>query len=128
MLREVKSLLKVESEFVVKYHNSWTEGPQLYIQMEFCSQSLRQILDSKPQLFGRQSGQPVGCVEYYLSGHIFRELLECVAYIHGLQPQIIHRDLKAENVLIANNPTNGRFLKLCAFGLATDHDPTVHYL
>ncbi|CAG2107727.1 unnamed protein product [Medioppia subpectinata] len=47
------------------------------------------------------------------------ELLECIQYLHGLDPPIIHRDIKSHNVLISQN--NNRFLKLCDFGLATDH-------
>ncbi|CAG2179016.1 unnamed protein product, partial [Oppiella nova] len=56
ILNEVKSLGKVRSEYVVQYYNSWPEGKHLYIQMEFCSQNLRNILEVKPQVFGRQLG------------------------------------------------------------------------
>ncbi|CAG2168352.1 unnamed protein product [Oppiella nova] len=47
--------------------------------MEFCSQNLRNIVEVKPQVFGRQSGEAMDCVE------------------------------------------NGRFIKLCDFGLAVEH-------
>ena len=44
VLREVKSLLKVKfSEYVVHYVNSWSDGRHLFIQMEFCAHSLRNI-------------------------------------------------------------------------------------
>ncbi|CAG2165919.1 unnamed protein product [Oppiella nova] len=42
--------------------------------------------------------------------------------------QIIHRDLKPDNILIARNVRNGRFIKLCDFGLATVHDKRIHYM
>ncbi len=38
---------------------------------------------------------------------------------------IIHRDLKPENILISD-PINGRFLKLCDFGLAKRHEVSNH--
>ncbi|CAG2176124.1 unnamed protein product, partial [Oppiella nova] len=49
-------------EFKLKYYNSWPEGKHLYIQMEFCSQNLRNILEVKPQVFGRQIGEAMDCV------------------------------------------------------------------
>ncbi|CAG2167092.1 unnamed protein product [Oppiella nova] len=61
------------------------------------------------------------CVEYLISCEIFRQILESVQYLHELNPQIIHRDLKPENILIAENIRNGRFVKLCDFGLAVEH-------
>ncbi|KAM8717203.1 hypothetical protein ACLKA7_003984 [Drosophila subpalustris] len=38
---------------------------------------------------------------------------EGVAYLHGLNPKIIHRDLKSQNLLLLNNY---RTLKICDFG------------
>ena len=52
---------------------------------------------------------------------MFKELLECVQYLHESNPPIIHRDLKPANILIAYNNRNGRYLKICDFGLATVH-------
>ncbi|CAG2164072.1 unnamed protein product [Oppiella nova] len=48
--KEVQNLGAVRSEYCVQYYNSWPEGKHLYIQMEFCSQNLRNILEVKPQL------------------------------------------------------------------------------
>jgi len=75
----------------------------------------------KPQVFGRQLGEAMDCVEYLISCEILRQILESVQYLHELNPQIIHRDLKPENILIAENVRNGRFVKLCDFGLAVEH-------
>ena len=36
---------------------------------------------------------------------IFEEILEGVQYLHSANPPIIHRDIKAENILIANDGT-----------------------
>ncbi|CAG2180901.1 unnamed protein product [Oppiella nova] len=90
--------------------------------MEYCSQSLRNILQIKPRVFGRQLGDSMNSYEYFISCEIFRELLQCVQYSHELSPQIIHRDLKPENILISYDPKHNRFVKLCDFGLATIHD------
>ncbi|CAG2161400.1 unnamed protein product [Oppiella nova] len=45
-----------------------------------------------------------------------------------MKPQIIHRDLKPENILIDENVRNGRFIKLCDFGLTTVHDKEINYM
>ena len=90
--------------------------------MELCCDNLRNILQLKPQVFGRQSTESMSSLEYFISGHIFKELLECVQYIHELKPSVIHRDLKPDNILIASNVKNGRFLKIGDWGLATLHE------
>ncbi|CAG2170902.1 unnamed protein product [Oppiella nova] len=68
----------VRSEYVVEYYNSWFESKYLCIQMEYCSQNLRTILVVKPQIFGRQLGEAIDCVEYFVSCEIFRQILESV--------------------------------------------------
>ncbi|CAG2171498.1 unnamed protein product [Oppiella nova] len=124
--KEVQNLMNVRSEYVVRYYHSWTEPDFGYIQMELCSQSLRNILEVKAQVFERQSGDPMNPFEYFISCEIFRQILEAVQYLHGLNPQMIHRDLKPENIVIAYNVEKDRFVKLCDLGLATVHDKLIH--
>ncbi|CAG2100757.1 unnamed protein product [Medioppia subpectinata] len=127
---ELNHLVAVRSEYVVKYIDSWFEGNLYYIQMELCSDSLRNILKKKLDVFPQESGQPMNCVEYYISCEIFRELLQCVQYLHELSPQIIHRDLKPDNILVSMNGSynNGNYFKLCDFGLAAIHDKNAYEL
>ncbi|CAG2170267.1 unnamed protein product [Oppiella nova] len=94
--------------------------------MELCSNSLTKILEHKPQVFHRKPEELMNSIEFYISCHIFKELLECVQYLHQLDPPVIHRDLKPDNILVAQNVTNGRYFKLGDFGLATVHDRNIH--
>ncbi|CAG2100265.1 unnamed protein product [Medioppia subpectinata] len=121
-LKEVHILSKCNSYFVVKYYHSWIEINRLYIQMEFCPQSLRELLSDKDTLFNRQTAQSFNIYEYFISCEIFKELLQCLEYLHGLHPPIIHRDIKPANILILQNTSNNSFVKLGDFGLATENN------
>ena len=93
ILREVKVLAKTSGDYVVQYYDSWIENNEwLYIQMELCSQSLQKVIEEKIICFQRNQIKAMNSIEFYISCQLFRELLECVQYIHGLNPQIIHRD------------------------------------
>ncbi|CAG2100760.1 unnamed protein product [Medioppia subpectinata] len=120
---ELNHLVTVRSEYVVKYIDSWFEGNLYYLQMELCSVK-------KLNVFLRESGQPMNCVEYYISCEIFRELLQCVQYLHELSPQIIHQDLKPDNILVSmcGSQSNGHYFKLCDFGLAAIHNRNAYEL
>ncbi|XP_054158277.1 uncharacterized protein LOC128956580 [Oppia nitens] len=122
ILKEVKQLLKLRSKFVVKCYDAWIESSKiLYIQMELLSKSLKDLIELKPQTFHRKSNESMDFIEYYISSHLMLEMCECVEYLHTRQPPVIHRDLKPGNILINDKPLDNRFLKLCDFGLATDH-------
>ena len=67
--------------------------------MELCSDNLKNIIEEKQKCFEKHSKKAMNSIEFYISCQLFRELLECVQYIHGLKPPIIHRDLKPANIL-----------------------------
>ncbi|XP_054168778.1 putative mitogen-activated protein kinase kinase kinase 7-like [Oppia nitens] len=91
--------------------------------MDYCIMSLKEAIKLKAQVFQRQSSdEPMDCMEYYITCEILLEVLECVRYLHELNPPVIHRDLKPDNILIAHVIRNGRFVKLCDLGLITVHE------
>ncbi|CAG2103290.1 unnamed protein product, partial [Medioppia subpectinata] len=85
------------------------------------------IIDNKHIVFGREKEEILNVFEYYMSCEIFKELLECVQYLHESEPQIIHRDLKPSNILISKvgDKTTNRFIRLGDFGSATYHSMTM---
>jgi calcium-dependent protein kinase len=53
-------------------------------------------------------------------GEIIGSLLDAVAYLHSLN--IIHRDLKAEHIMLSRDDINSQ-VKIIDFGLAVTHNP-----
>ncbi|CAG2177587.1 unnamed protein product, partial [Oppiella nova] len=91
--------------------------------MEYCSHTLKNIIALKGPEFARQQpGEPMNAIEYFISCEIFKELLECVQYLHDLNEGVVLRDLRSDNILIAENGRNGRYIKLSNFGCAIDDD------
>ncbi len=141
ILRELKILSKLKSEYIVELKNAWIEenyllkegfekyeqygiesdhscfNPRnhllLHIQMELCFKTLKELIKQ------RNGEKILFC--YYISSELLIEILESVDYLHKQNPPIIHRDLKPSNILISSG-INGRFAKLTDFGLAKFHE------
>jgi serine/threonine protein kinase len=87
----------------------------LRIQMEFCPKSLKEVMTSL------NISKNLNFCDFFVSSEIFIELVQCLNFLHKQNPPIIHRDLKPANILISDG-LNGRFVKLCDFGLAVVHE------
>jgi serine/threonine protein kinase len=143
--KELDILRTLESDFVVSIKSSWIENnymdfedymkddvssdhpvfdPRntllLHIQMEYCFKTLKDVIEQIIEFKDKNKDllSPIG---YYIASKLSIELLECVHFIHKMDPPIIHRDLKPANILITNG-NNGRFIKLADFGLSTIHE------
>jgi serine/threonine protein kinase len=147
--REVELMKKMpKNDFVVYYYEAWIENNYfaengfnfykdsdikpdhqvfdkkkpflLHIQMEFCYKTLKQVMKLlNEKLYGKANSLKL-YIAYYICSEIFKEILEGVGFLHKQNPPIIHRDLKPANILFTNG-SNGRFVKIADFGLATFH-------
>lgn len=99
--QEIKFLSSSKNiQNVTKYYGSYLHDTKLWIIMEYCAGgSLRTLLRA-------------GVLNDEMISVIFRELLYAVSEIH--HDKLIHRDIKAANVLIGYD---GK-VKLCDFGVA----------
>lgn len=105
--REIQFLASLKQiPNITRYYGSYLRGTSLWIIMEYCAGgSLRSLL------------RPGKIDEKYI-GVIMRELLVALKVIH--KDNVIHRDIKAANVLI----TNEGQVKLCDFGVAAQLNQT----
>lgn len=96
----LQSLKAGDAQNVVRYHGSFLHGSHLWIIMDYCEGgSIRTLMK-------------VGRIEEKYITVIIREVLAALNYIH--KSDIIHRDVKAANILVTND---GR-VQLCDFGVA----------
>ena len=118
--REILILKEMKSERVVRYISTMIDNNNiLYIQMEYCSDNLKNILENKHKIFRRKKEEGMKKLEYYISCKIFIEILEALNYLQEQNPPILHRDIKPENILYTDKGLHtGIFFKLCDFGLA----------
>ena len=128
MKKEIITMLKLQSEFVVDYNTSWSENNRIFIQMEFCQTDLSKIIDNKEKAFLMQTKSLINPLDYFISTELLIELLEAVNYLHHkVKPPIIHRDLKPQNILITVDSINNRFMKIADFGISAIHEETMKH-
>ena len=84
-------------------------GMLLYIQMEYCPRTLRQVLDSGP-------------IPPDLCWRLFRQVVEGLGHIHS--QTVIHRDLTPNNVFFDARGD----IKIGDFGLGTPPSPHHHLI
>ena len=114
LLRATEILAKCSGDYVVQYFDHWIENNDcLYIQMELCSDNLKNIIQQKQQFFREDNFEPMKPIEYFISCQLFVDVLQCVRYLH--YSNIMHRNLKKENILIVQNANKQILLKLGGF-------------
>ncbi|TPX53351.1 hypothetical protein SeMB42_g00834 [Synchytrium endobioticum] len=99
--KEITLLSTCESEHITRYHGSYLVGTRLWVIMDYAAGgSMRNLLKS-------------GVIDELKIAVIAREVLLALVYLHK-SPGIIHRDIKAANILL----TEDGHVKLCDFGVA----------
>ena len=108
-VREARSVAQLSHPNVVAVYDQGSDGGDLYLAMEYVpGRTLRQLLNERGKL---TPGQSLDIIDSVLAG---------LAAAH--QAGIVHRDVKPENVLLAED---GR-VKVADFGLARSMSGTNH--
>ena len=102
--REVALLTQLrDAPNVTKYYGCYLDGPRVWIAMEYAEGgSVRTLMKACPD----------GIVEEKYTVVVVREVLAALAYLH--RSGIIHRDIKAANILIT---AVGKVM-ICDFGVS----------
>ncbi|KAL8326749.1 hypothetical protein RB601_003651 [Gaeumannomyces tritici] len=91
---------------VVKLLKSdFTEGPRLHLEYV-----------PGGSLANQRNISAVECVS------ILQQCLSALEYLHGSDPPIVHRDIKADNILVQYRDTSSIYVKFGDFGLAKDYN------
>ncbi|CAG2173358.1 unnamed protein product [Oppiella nova] len=115
LLNELGKLKQITSDYIIELNDLWLESKIIYIRMEYSERNLRDFIYQKQQESGRQPGHVMDVSEYFISCGIFKEILECVQYLHELNPQIIHKNIKPENFLVHNKLGHKLCIKISDF-------------
>ena len=99
--REVKMLRFLKHEHIVELKEAFKRKQRVYLVFEYMDRNLLEVLEESPN----------GLDPEYIRKIIF-QLVKAVDYMHSFD--IVHRDVKPENLLINRN----NVLKLCDFGFA----------
>ncbi|XP_062593365.1 cyclin-G-associated kinase-like [Saccostrea cucullata] len=114
VIDEIKYLKKLTGhpnivQFIAAASDSDKGQAEYLLLTELCTGQLVDVLNS--------AGSPLPCNDVI---QIFYQTCRAVQHMHRQNPPIIHRDLKAENLLISSK----HMIKLCDFGSATT---TAHF-
>ena len=117
---EINIMWKLSSEYIANLYDYWTDKTNdgdefLYMQMELCDCNLKDFFNTINN-FKNLPDEIIFIIEI----EILKQVFESVNYLH--LNKVIHRDLKPSNILFKYNSSNGRFIKLCDFGLSMNHE------
>jgi len=101
MKRELAMLQMLHHENVVEFQESFVSKGNFFLVFEYVEKNLLEVLEESPQ----------GLSPKLIRSLVF-QMCKAVAYLH--KNNMIHRDVKPENLLIDENLN----LKLCDFGFA----------
>ncbi|CAG2171755.1 unnamed protein product, partial [Oppiella nova] len=90
-IKELQML--AQSIYVVKLESFWSENDNIFIQMEYCHENLKNMLDIRHAAFNREQSELMSTIEYYMFSQLFLELIEAVNYLNKMNLAVIHRDI-----------------------------------
>ncbi|CAD8062120.1 unnamed protein product [Paramecium sonneborni] len=109
LANEIYMLQRIDHPNIIKFHEVYQNNRNFYICMDYCKGGeLVEWIPRKYKSFHEHNIQ-----------EIMKKIVSAVSYIHS--QGIVHRDIKAENIMITSKKEDGE-PKLIDFGLANKFD------
>lgn len=105
MLKEVSILKSLDHPNIIKIFDMYEDETNMYLIIEYCAGG---------ELFDRVHKETFSEAE---AAKYIKQLLSAISYLHARN--IVHRDLKAENLLFENDSSDAN-LKLIDFGVSCE--------
>ncbi|KAF9115521.1 Protein kinase C signaling pathway involved MAPKK protein [Mortierella sp. AM989] len=106
--RELKTLDRCHSPWIVTFYGAYMEDDELAICMEYCEGGSMEAVYKRVAEKGQKISENI-------LGKISEAVLNGLVYLHKMH-HVIHRDLKPSNIVVT---MEGR-IKLCDFGVSGD--------
>ncbi|KAL0222417.1 hypothetical protein RCL1_002271 [Eukaryota sp. TZLM3-RCL] len=103
------------SPFLVHYHQFVRQSDRAFILMEYCEGGSVADLITKYNCLGQS-------IPNDLIWRILFSVLKGLNFIHS---QVVHRDIKPDNILFLTTDTSSSPIKICDFGLSKDLDESM---
>ncbi|KAM6178636.1 striated muscle preferentially expressed protein kinase isoform 3-T3 [Rhynchocyon petersi] len=107
--REARLLAQLQHDCVVYFHEAFERRRGLVIVTELCTEELLERMARKPTVCESE-------IRTYM-----RQVLEGICYLH--QSQVLHLDVKPENLLIWDSAEGEEQVRICDFGNAQELTP-----
>ncbi|KAF9187174.1 Protein kinase C signaling pathway involved MAPKK protein [Haplosporangium sp. Z 767] len=108
LLRELKTLDRCHSPWIVTFYGAYMDDDELAICMEYCEGGSMEAVYKRVA----EKGQTIS---ENILGKISEAVLNGLVYLHKMH-HVMHRDLKPSNIVVT---MDGR-IKLCDFGVSGD--------
>eukprot|EP00511_Aplanochytrium_stocchinoi_P001165 CAMPEP_0204827046 /NCGR_PEP_ID=MMETSP1346-20131115/4613_1 /ASSEMBLY_ACC=CAM_ASM_000771 /TAXON_ID=215587 /ORGANISM="Aplanochytrium stocchinoi, Strain GSBS06" /LENGTH=352 /DNA_ID=CAMNT_0051955339 /DNA_START=103 /DNA_END=1158 /DNA_ORIENTATION=- len=107
--REVDILDSLRHPYIIRLHGMFESEKALHVVTEYAAGG---------ELFDYLISRPNGLLSEAEASQLIRQITSAVAYMH--MNNVLHRDIKLENILLADKPEehNSCVLKIIDFGLA----------
>lgn len=113
---EIMKLLS-DNPYVLKLYDVFETDEEIHLVTEFCRGG--ELFDAIKRKSTQRSSFRRGRFSESQAARITNQILKALVELHTLG--IVHRDIKAENILLLNNDESDIQVKLCDFGVARLH-------
>ena len=110
--REIRILQKLRHPHILQFIDALDSAKQVYIVTEYISGG---------SLHGLLKKQPTRRLTEDVAKRLFKQICEGLKYLH--ERQVIHRDIKLENILLEGDNEDALTVKIIDFGFSTVVSP-----